>query len=148
MSIIGVYGFASKIFPYTKIGEFIFRRKGQTQFVESSDEALNLLPGEWVEVKTAKEIFSTLDQRAKLRGLGFNPEMEKFCGKRFQVYKRVDKIVMESTGELRKIKMPTVLLKEVFCDGKAHGGCDRSCFCYWREAWLRRAPTGQLNQGR
>lgn len=64
--------------------------------------------------------------------------MLKFCEKRFRVYKTLDKILLEATGELRKIKTPTVLLEGVICDGKAHGGCDRSCFCFWREAWLRR----------
>jgi hypothetical protein len=101
-------------------------------------EALNLQPGEWVEVRSVKEIFATLDKRGKLRGLQFTPEMVKFCGKRLRVYKKLDKIILEATGELRKIRSPTVLLEGVFCDGKAHAGCDRSCFCFWREEWLRR----------
>jgi hypothetical protein len=64
--------------------------------------------------------------------------MMKFCGGRFQVYKNLDKIILETTGELRRIKTPTVILKDAFCDGKAHGECDRSCFCFWREEWLKR----------
>jgi len=64
--------------------------------------------------------------------------MRKYCGKRFRVYKRLEKIILETTGELRTVRTPTVLLEEVFCDGEAHGGCDRSCFCFWREAWLKR----------
>jgi hypothetical protein len=99
---------------------------------------LNLQPGEWVEVKTAKEIFATLDGQDKLAGLRFNPEMAKFCGQRFKVFKRLNKIIIESTGELRTIRVPTVILDGVYCDGRDHGGCDRSCFCFWREAWLRR----------
>jgi hypothetical protein len=98
----------------------------------------SLQPGDLVEVRSAKEIFATLDGQDKLRGLRFNPEMEKFCGKRFRVYKRMNKIILETTGELRSIKTPTVLLEGVFCDGKAHGGCDRSCFCFWRENWLKK----------
>jgi len=89
-------------------------------------------------VRLVKEIFATLDSQGKLRGLRFTPELEKFCGKRLKVYKRLEKIILEATGELRRIRTPTVLLEGVFCDGEAHGGCDRSCFCYWREAWLRR----------
>jgi hypothetical protein len=91
-----------------------------------------------VEVRSAKEIFASLNEQGKLRGLQFTPEMMSFCGKRFRIYKRVDKIITEATGELRKIKTPTVLLEGVLCDGKAHGGCDRSCFCFWREEWLIR----------
>lgn len=104
---------------------------------------LNLQPGELVEVKTLKEIFATLDENNKLRGLAFNPEMEKFCGKRFRVYKRLDRIILETTGEMKKVRTPTVLLEGVFCDGRAHGGCDRSCFCFWREAWLRRVSSDE-----
>jgi hypothetical protein len=98
----------------------------------------NLQPGQWVEVKSTKEIFATLDDQDKLAGLRFNPEMTKFCGQKFKVFKKLNKIIIESTGELRRIKVPTVILEGVYCDGRSHGNCDRSCFCFWREAWLRR----------
>jgi hypothetical protein len=101
-------------------------------------EKLNLKQGDLVEVRSAKEILATLDSRFKLRGLTFTPEMMKFCGKRLRVYKKLDKIILEATGELRRIKSPTVLLEGVFCDGSAHGGCSRSCFCFWREEWLKK----------
>ena len=102
--------------------------------------------GEWVEVRSAKEIFSTLDAHGKLRGLAFNPEMVKFCGKRFRVYKRLERIILESKGELRKVRTPTVMLEGVFCDGSSHGGCDRSCFCFWREPWLKRVTSEDLKR--
>jgi hypothetical protein len=101
-------------------------------------ENLDLKTDDCVEVRSEKEIFDTLDSQGKLRGLRFTPEMAKFCGKRFRVYKRLDKILLEATGELRRIKTPTVILEGVFCDGSAHGRCDRSCFCFWREEWLKR----------
>jgi hypothetical protein len=99
---------------------------------------LNLQLGQWVEVKSIKEIFATLDDQDKLAGLRFNPEMTKFCGQKFKVFKKLNKIIIESTGELRRIRVPTVILEGVYCDGRSHGNCDRSCFCFWREAWLRR----------
>jgi hypothetical protein len=104
-------------------------------------ENLDLKSGDLVEVKSSREIFATLDVNGKFKGLSFTPEMARFCGKRFKVYEKLDKIIIEATGELRKLKSPTVILEGVFCDGKAHGGCDRSCFCFWREAWLRRMPS-------
>jgi hypothetical protein len=113
--------------------------KGKTVSSCGNADILNLQCGEWVEVRSAKEIFATLDKQDKLRGLRFIPEMMKFCGKRFRVYKRLGKIILEATGELRTIKTPTVLLEGVLCDGSAHGGCDRSCFCFWREQWLKRS---------
>lgn len=72
--------------------------------------------------------------------------LQMFCGRNIRVYKTLDKILLEATGELRKIKTPTVLLDGVFCDGTAHGGCDRSCFCFWREAWLKKVPPNEHKQ--
>ncbi len=109
------------------------------------DESLGLRPGEWVEVKSVEEILSTLDGNRRHRGLLWMTGMRKYCGKRFRVYKRVDTIMLETNGELRKMKH-TVLLEGIMCDGIAFGGCDRSCFHFWREAWLRRVPE-QKAQG-
>jgi hypothetical protein len=101
---------------------------------------LNLEPGEWVEVRPAKEIQATLDARGRLRGLIFMAEMQQFCGKRFRVFKKVKTIVLETNQEMRKIGSPTVFLEGALCDGSYHGGCDRTCFMFWREEWLRRIP--------
>ncbi len=103
----------------------------------SSDgnECLNLQPGELVEVRSEQEIQATLDEHGRHRGLLWMPGMARFCGKTYRVHKRVGTIMLESTGELRKIRN-TVLLADVMCENLY--GCDRSCFHYWREAWLRR----------
>lgn len=146
ISILGFRGYLSKMFPSTRLGRLLLKEKSETKAFSSALEVLNLQPGEWVEVRSAKEIFATLDAKGKFGGLRFTPEMVKFCGRKFRVYKRLEKIILETTGELRRIKTPTVLLEGVFCDGKAHGGCDRSCFCFWREAWLKRASPPTENQ--
>jgi hypothetical protein len=104
------------------------------------DLVLDLQPGEWVEVRSPEEIFSTLNLKFMHKGMGFMPEMLQSCGKKYRVYKKVEKIVLETTGESRIIKTPTVFLEGNFCDGSFHDGCDRSCFCFWREAWLKRVP--------
>lgn len=98
---------------------------------------LNLQQGELVEVKSKEEILETLDIMGRNRGLYFTPEMVKHCGKKFRVLKQIDKMVDERTGKLRKISN-TVLLEGAVCDGKSHGGCQRLCYCLWREIWLRR----------
>ncbi|MEM3566191.1 MAG: hypothetical protein QXK18_04900 [Candidatus Bathyarchaeia archaeon] len=100
-------------------------------------EVLNLKPGEIVEVKSRGEILETLDFRGRNRGLQFMPEMLKYCGKRFRVSKRVNRMVVATSGKMRVIPN-TVILEGVYCDGKAHGGCQRMCHCLWREIWLRR----------
>jgi len=138
LSVLGLQGFWRRIFPSTRVGRFVSKSQHGVGDGNKGGEVLGLQPGEVVEVRSVKEIFATLDKQGKLRGLRFTPEMVKFCGKRFRVYRKLDKIILEATGELRKIKVPTVLLEGVFCDGSAHSGCGRSCFCFWREAWLRR----------
>lgn len=102
-----------------------------------SQEVLNLQPGELVEVKSAQEILATLDHRRRHKGLLWMTGMQKYCGRRYRVLKRVQRITLESDGEQRNMKN-TVLLEGVMCDGREFGGCDRCCFHFWREAWLKR----------
>lgn len=98
----------------------------------------DLQPGDWVEVIALEDIEKGLDQNGRLYGLNFMPEMRKYCGHRFKVFKRVNRMMLESTGELRTIKRPTFYLEGVYCDGEFHEGCDRSCFLLWREDWLKK----------
>jgi len=104
----------------------------------SVDEVLDLQPGELVQVRSLDEIYSTLDGEGKYKGLLFMPEMEDFCEKKYHVFKKVRSITLETDGEVRKLKSPTVFLEGVYCDGKRHNNCDRSCLLFWREAWLKR----------
>jgi hypothetical protein len=125
-----------------RLARVAYKRKKMTLRAKP-EESLDLKAGDWVEVRSAEEIHATLDEHRKLGGLTFSPEMMEFCNRRFRVYKRLDKIILEATGELRKLRMPTVTLEGVFCDGEAHGGCDRSCFCLWPEAWLKTVTKGE-----
>jgi hypothetical protein len=109
------------------------------------DAMLNLQPGEWVEVKTLEEIQRTLDPMGRNHGLVFTPEMKKHLGKRYRVYKRLELMFDEYHKSQRRLKN-TVLLENVVCEGTGLG-CDRSCFLYWREAWLRRCdPTAHIEE--
>jgi len=118
-----------------KFKNIFYSKKGSIEM-----ESLDLQPGEWAEVRSIDEISLTLDENAKYKGLYFMPEMKKFCGKKFKIFKIVKIIKLESTGEVRKLKSPTVFLEGVYCDGELHEGCDRSCFHFWKEAWLKRIP--------
>jgi hypothetical protein len=138
VAFIGFRAFLLRMLRSTRTGGRIFKRR-PTSNSKRATESLGLKPGEWVEVKSVKEIFATFDRHGKVKGLGFMPEMAEYCGRRFRVYKVLEKIILESTGDLRKIQTPTVLLEGVLCDGRYHRGCDRSCFCFWREEWLSRA---------
>lgn len=110
---------------------------GSNQKTESL--SLDLQPGDWVEVKSRKEIEATLDTAGKNRGLLFDPPMLDYCGKRYRVAKRLDKIILEETGRMISLKN-TVILEDVICRAWA---CPRGNLHYWREIWLKRidAPT-------
>lgn len=113
------------------------RTATEIKTVSIEEESLRLRPGELVEVKSVEEILNTLDSNRKHRGLLWMTGMRKFCGKRYRVLKNVEKIVLESNGEVRKMTN-TVILDGVMCDGVEFCGCDRSCFHFWRQAWLKR----------
>jgi hypothetical protein len=100
-------------------------------------QALNLQPGEWVEVKSLPEIQATLDADGRNRGLGFAPEQAEFCGKRLRVAGRVEKLILEWNGKIHPIAN-TVELEEATCKGSMCRYCTRNCYHLWREIWLRR----------
>jgi hypothetical protein len=141
ISLQGPSGFVIKNFNNNRLSRFASRptknKKNRFQSCQIN-KILNLQPGDWVEVCSAKEIFSELDTKGKSKGLSFTREMQKHCGRRYKVWKRLDKFVLESNGKMRKIKTPTFLLEGVICDGEFHAGCAKSCFHFWRESWLQK----------
>lgn len=125
--------------PYSclKNQPLLSKERSMQEMQESCDEVLGLQPGELVEVKSVEEIMATLDKNRRNKGLRWMTGMRKYCGSQYRVLRRVERIILESNGELRKMKN-TVLLENVTCDGDAFNGCDRCCFHFWREVWLRR----------
>lgn len=105
---------------------------------KTPSERLDLQPGEWVEVKSKEEIMATLDKRARNRGLSFDVEMLRYCGKRARVLRRVDHIINESTGRMMHFKSDCIVLENAICVGTMHKLCPRAIYGYWREIWLRR----------
>ena len=99
---------------------------------------LNLRPGEMVEVLSKEEILATLDANEKNRGLKFFGVMLKYCGGRYRVLSRVDRLVDEITGRTVTGIPDTVMLEGALCDGVSYRGCPRACYWLWREAWLKR----------
>jgi hypothetical protein len=109
------------------------RRSGEIE--GHSQEVLNLQPGERVEVKSRKEILASLDGRGGYRGLGFTTDMFACSGRRYCAKERIERIIHETTGEMRHVKN-TVMLEGAVCD--RHRGCGRRMYFLWREIWLRR----------
>ena len=94
--------------------------------------------GDTVEVRTAAEILATLDEQGALDALPFMPEMVAYCGRRFVVDRRAEK-VCDTIKDLNSRRMTDcVFLGDLRCDGSGHDGCQAECRLYWKEAWLRR----------
>jgi len=98
----------------------------------------NLQPGEWVRVKSKREIEATLNADLLNRGLGFDSEMSRFCGRTARVARRVDRIIDEKTGKMLTMRNPCIVLEGVVCEGAYHASCPRAIPSYWREIWLER----------
>lgn len=106
-------------------------------------EELGLQPGEWVRVKQHADILATLDTNDRNRGLFFDVEATKFCGKTYRVLQRVTRILDERSGEMLHFKNPCIVLEQVYCGGemsKYRLFCPRAIYPYWREIWLERVP--------
>ena len=98
--------------------------------------------GDVVEVLSVEEIAATLDGHGCYESLPFTAEMRQFCGRRFRVFKRADKICIETAYslDLRRLR-DAVTLEEVRCDGSDHDGCRRMCMLFWKERWLKPAAA-------
>ncbi len=97
-----------------------------------------LMAGDRVTVKSKEEIEATLDDWSSLRGCSFMTEMLAYCGTEQIVLKRIERFLDERDYRIKKAR-GLVILEGVFCGGTAaFGRCDRTCFFFWREEWLRK----------
>lgn len=103
---------------------------------------LGLQAGQWIQVQPMETILDTLNAKGHNRGLYFTPDMRLLCGTRQRVERRLDKIIVDGTGEVKPM-CNTVFLQgsHCGCSHVAFGGCSRNEYTYWREIWLRRAAT-------
>jgi hypothetical protein len=104
----------------------------------------DLQPGELVRIRPQAEIMSTLDKSLRNRGLGFEEEMARHCGREARVLRRVDRCIEESTGRMLQMKNPCIVLEDIICEGAYTAMCPRSIYAFWREIWLERVtePAG------
>jgi hypothetical protein len=105
-----------------------------------------VLVGDQVEIRTLEEIQKTLDADGCLDGLPFMPEMARFCGQRGSVFRCVDKIYDYGRSKTLRRLRNVVLLEGLRCDGRAHGGCQASCYLLWKTAWFKDATGEPLSQ--
>jgi hypothetical protein len=101
-------------------------------------EHLDLRPGELVRIKSREEITATLDSNLLNRGMGFDAEMSRFCGRTARVKARANRCVDEKTGRMLTMKNPCIILEDIVCEGAFSANCPREFVCWWREIWLER----------
>ena len=106
---------------------------------------LDLRPGELVRIKSKREIEATLDQGNKNRGLLFDGEMARHCGRTARVRARVERLVDEHSGKMIEIHSDCILLEGVVCQADYHRLCPRGIYSYWREIWLERVDDSTGN---
>jgi len=101
-------------------------------------EVLDLQPGELVRIKSREEIMATLDENLLNRGMGFDAEMSRFCGRTARVKARATRCVDERSGRMLTMKNPCIILEDIVCEGVFTANCPREYVCWWREIWLER----------
>ncbi|MFF0309424.1 hypothetical protein ACFYSC_18525 [Streptosporangium sp. NPDC004379] len=99
---------------------------------------LGLRPGELVRIKSKAEILRTLNQDRLNRGMGFDEEMSRYCGRTARVLSRVDRCIDERTGRMLTMKSPCIVLEGIVCAGAYTVSCPRAFIPFWREIWLER----------
>lgn len=99
---------------------------------------LDLQPGELVRIRSKEEIMRTLDSKRLNRGMGFEEEMARSCGRTARVVRRVDRCIDEKTGRMLTMKNPCIVLEGIVCEGAYHSNCPREFLPFWREIWLER----------
>ena len=121
------------------------RRSGLIPMGQPTPTAeLGLQEGDWVKVKSYKEILATCNEENRNRGMFFDAEQVPYCGGTYRVHKRVTKIINENTGKMMPMKNPCIVLENVFCRSRYSDCrlfCPRAIYSYWREIWLERVTV-------
>jgi hypothetical protein len=105
--------------------------------------AQSLAPGDTVRVLAMKNIAPTLNNKGRNRGLWFDRDMIRHCGRRYVVLRRVDRIIDDATGQMRELKTPGLTLDGAEASGEFLRFCAQHEYPLWREVWLSR----ELDEG-
>ena len=116
----------------------IKKRFSERKNLEMGKDSLNLKPGDMVRIKSKEEILPILDGWRRYKGCMFMDEMWPYCGQVHKVSKKVNFLLDERDMKIKKCK-DTVILDGLICQGSwPFKECDRSCFFFWKEAWLEK----------
>lgn len=98
---------------------------------------MQIRAGDWVQVRDAEEILTTLDKNGRLDGMPFMPQMFSYCGKSLRVVSSAYKTCDTVSGHYRGLRLPDSVHLDTRCDGQAYGGCQAACLIFWKTAWLK-----------
>jgi hypothetical protein len=101
------------------------------------DFDMKLRADAWVEVRSKDEILRTLDKNGRLDELPFMPQMFRYCGQRFRVFKTAHKTCDTVSGDYAGLRLADGVHLNIRCDGQAYGGCQAGCLIFWKTAWLK-----------
>ena len=128
-----------------RIGDRVLLMPGPNK--RTPTQSLALKPGERVRIKSAPEIEATLDRNSKNRGLRIATAMTTNCGREFVVRDKLDRMILETTGEMLEVEN-TVSLEALEClCYYQFGSCPRGDLQYWREIWLERCQPPSAADG-
>jgi hypothetical protein len=101
-------------------------------------EETRLEAGDQVLIRSSAEIRATLNDQLEHRGLGFEPDMLKHCGRRSCVQGEVRRVIDIVTGEMRTMKTPAYVLRNIHFSGERQLFNAQYEPLFWRAIWLRR----------
>ncbi len=93
--------------------------------------------GDAVRVCSKNAIAATLGPNGRNRGLWFDRDMVRYCGRPAVVQKRVSRLIHEATGEMVVMKTPCLILRDVIATGEFLTLCPQHEHIFWRDVWLR-----------
>jgi hypothetical protein len=103
---------------------------------ESCDEP-RLRTGDKVVVRSSAEIRATLNDQLIHRGMGFETDMLKHCGRQYCIQAEVKRLIDIVTGEMRTMKTPAYILRNVHFSGERQLFNAQYEPLFWRAVWLR-----------
>jgi hypothetical protein len=110
------------------------------------DLHLHLQSGDTVLVRSSAAIRSTLNDRFRHRGLWFETDMLKYCGRPSEVQAEVKKLIDIVTGEMRTMKTPAYILRDVHFSGERQLFNAQYEPLFWRGVWLLIDETSRLKR--
>jgi hypothetical protein len=123
---------------FRNLSETVSMKKNEKIKMEKEAITVELHPGDWVMVRSLKEIQATLNPFKELKGCAFLEDMKQYCGTQQRVFKVMERFLDERDYLVKRTK-GIVLLEGVYCQGTpVFGRCDRSCLSFWREEWLEK----------